>query len=133
MSESLWAVWETEHPENGVVGVQAASEADALRAYESAGYKDGTAALSASTLVVAAPGGAKAQNFEDPSTEELAKILKAGHGAIIRETRTWWSIAEHVLGLMRIARAQAFRHCAKDHNMLFSLWVAKGTEPKVEP
>lgn len=109
--KKLWAVWETEYPDHGCVGVEAESEEAAKLAYEHAGFKDGTSALTAQRLTLAAPKLAPAQTGEKPlsdlTTEELAGILKAGHRAIISEGDEWRPLADHVLGLMALARQEA--------------------------
>lgn len=101
----LWAVWETEYPDRGVVAVEANSMESAKRAYEQDGFKDGTAALNAFPLTMA--------NEPEPlpgvSAEQLADVLKAGYRSILREADEWRPLANHVLGLMRLAREEERR------------------------
>lgn len=97
--KKLWVVWETEFPDNGAIGVEADSADAAKLAYERAGYKDGTTALSAQPLTLASEFEGKVL-----TVEELAGVFKAGHRAIIREADEWRPLANHVLGLIALAR-----------------------------
>jgi len=104
MSKKLFAVWEKHSPEFGVVGLMAESESDAIKAYERAGFKDGTAALCASQMILVAPENDPP--FEDPTTEELAGSLRAGFGSFIHEADTWLPLAHHVLAVLKLGRKQ---------------------------
>lgn len=96
----LWVVWETEYPESGCVAVEGEFAEDALSAYVNGGFKDGTAALSIYPLTLSLPKTA----IEGANVEELAKVLKAGYRAILREADDWRPLANHVLQLMALAR-----------------------------
>lgn len=59
------------------------------------------------------------------TVEELAAALKAGHRAIIREGDEWRPLAQHVLGLMKLAREERLS-ASTEHSIRMRLWLGHG-------